>query len=112
MLRSAAHCRRLSCATMAAGSQCIETIANETTGSTGGLQCVCWGGGGGHSVPHRSTTASRSCGIGESSRDGAVDSDFVRVKRRYHNIRPRERERECDPNGFVLERQEAQEEQI
>lgn len=45
MLRSAAHCRRLSCATMAAGSQCIETIANETQlGALGGLQCVCWGG--------------------------------------------------------------------
>ncbi len=89
MLRSAAHCRRLSCATMAAGSQCIETIANETQpGALGDCNVCAVVMGGGHSVPHSSTTASRSCGMGESSGDGAVDSDFVRVKRHYHNIRP------------------------
>lgn len=87
MLRSAAHCRRLSCATMAAGSQCIETIANETQlGALGGLQCVC-AGGVNRSVPRHSTMALRSCGMGESSRDRAVDSDFLRVKRRYYNGR-------------------------
>lgn len=76
MLRSAAHCRRLSCATMAAGSQCIETIANETQPAELGDCSVCAGGN--SSVPHRYTMASRSCGTGESSRDGTVESDFFK----------------------------------
>lgn len=62
MLRSAAHCRRLSCATMAAGSQCIETIANETQLGALGDCSVC-AGGVNRSVPRHSTMALRSCGI-------------------------------------------------